>query len=148
MGARWPVLPSLTFHRVQTGCKQWGVSLGSQRHQRTGRLCPFHPGPGSEGEAISWPLPTNKSEGCRAQEPSPRLSVGRCGCNSWALKGPPPAACSPKGSARMEWTPVLDGNKTSEKTLFRCDREHALKGQSGGIITEWNKRSKIISTKP
>lgn len=75
MGARWPVLPSLVFHREEAGCKQRGVSPGSQRHQRTGRPCPCHPGPGSEGEAVQSAFADKQAQRLQGSGTIPRLST-------------------------------------------------------------------------
>lgn len=86
MCACWPVPSFFQFPpaiRVQKGCKQEGKSApGSQRHERTGQLCPFQPGPGPEGEAIKLAFANKQHKGDGAQERPTRFSVSRCGNES------------------------------------------------------------------
>lgn len=100
------------------------------------------------GKPVHWPVPTNKTEGCGARN-CPGVQAWAEAAATAAPRRPPlPAACPHQGSGRMERTLALDDNQTSDRRLFRWDRGHSLTAQSGGIITEWHKRSKIIPAKP
>lgn len=98
----------------------------------------------------------NKADrGCPAQElPTvSRLLVWADAAMTAGLQRPPqPGHHPPPGLCQDGLNPgphmLLDDSKISDKKLFGCHREHILTAQRGGIITEWCKRSKIISDKP
>lgn len=81
------------------------------------------------------PLPTK--EGVRLRNCP--LGVATPGPESWVTKATQTGCRLSRGSSRTGWIPALD-DKRSDKELFRCDREHILTAQRGGIITEWCKR--------
>lgn len=95
MCPHWPVL--FFSHILQMGLQAKGMSApGPQRHQRTGRLCPFHPGTGQrgEGEAVKLALPKTSDRKLSGSELSVCFGAGRHSYDSW-LQRPPRPGCLP-----------------------------------------------------
>lgn len=123
----------LSYQGADAAADRWGISPGSQRHRRTGWFCPSHPGTGQWDETIELAIVNKRDKGLSGLGTVPGFAVGRCHSDGQVIKATP-ARLPHKGPASMDGTLALDDHKTSDKKLFRCDREHILTAQRGGII--------------